>query len=221
MNITTQILNNTPAAGLAVGGLGAIAASKGNKKTGFALIALGTALFAYRFFGPEPGTCLHLDATPIQNCSLDELLTPIREGGGDRKAVLDLLEEAREVNCDNFLPWQENFHCFNDFNGDYMDGIRPSHLKENIMWGVDNTKRFFVALKSKCELDSAEKVSLIFQRYPHDTDMLGGGSFRNSALCFPWARELTLSSTWKEDVKELFHTGFAHFRDNLHLIKLA
>lgn len=221
MNVTTQILNDTSGIGLAVGAVGAFAVSRGNKKTGAALMALSAAVVAYRYFGPEPGTCLHLDNTPIQECSLDKLLTPIRDGGGDRKTILDLLEKTRGVSCDNFLPWQRNFHCFNDFDGDYMDGIRPSHLKENIMWGVDNTKRFFVALKSKCELLEGERMALIFQRYSHDTVMYGAGTFRESASCFPWASELTRSDKWKEDLENLFLLNATHFKQSFFPISLA
>ncbi len=164
---------------------------------------------------------IHLTgADPVQACNLTDLLNPVKDGGGARKIIYELLEKTRGITCENFLPWRNSFHGYGV--GEYMDGIRPHHLKESVMWGVDNWKRFFVAIKAKCSDSLDEKMALMFQRYSGSPNSIyGAGSWMESSGCFPWADGLTFYAGWQDRIVELFTNGAAHFTGKTENISLA
>lgn len=238
MNITTIAIGFTAGSTLALHG--AWQAAKGNKKTGYSEVALGIALVAGIYFYQESLIEIKsqkyiesiqqmfenrvLDVKiPLQECSLPDLLTPIKEGAqSERKTIFDLLNKTRGVTCDNFLPWRLSLNG----GGDYMDGIRPEHLKENVMWGFDHcfdtARRYFVAMRVMCSGSPDEKVALMFQRYSDDPNsMYGGGHYMESRACFPWTDALTAVRGWTDRLVELFTNNSTQFPGYQESITLA
>ena len=65
---------------------------------------------------------------------------------------------------------------------DYIDGIREIDMKKPVMWGIDNCRRLFVAIrKTSYHIDDgtlvdSDIVETFFQRYSNEGDVWTSGS---------------------------------------------
>lgn len=165
---------------------------------GFAVIAGGIAISAdaMKFFTPislpqaEPVAEAPKVIEGVFNCSLDSLKGVLQRSGENSTTsrVFNILNETRGVTCENFLPWQEAFHRGGT---GYIDGVHSNHLSNDVMWGIDQWQRPFIAMKYLCQKITPEGLSekiqgatALFQRYTNMDLLVTGGHFE-SKYCLP------------------------------------
>jgi hypothetical protein len=99
------------------------------------------------------------------------------ESGSDSitAKTFKVLEDTQGISCDNYLPWQNEFH---QGGTGYIDGIHATHLQKPAMWGINQWKRPYVAIKYVCDQTTEGAVAL-FQRYTGSgSSVVPGGHFQ-------------------------------------------
>jgi len=167
---------------------------------GLAVIAGGIAMNeeVMKFFATTPQVVPQ--AAPVAeapkviegvfNCSIDTLKGVLQKTGENSATsrVFSALSETQGVTCENFLPWQEAFHRGGT---GYIDGIHSDQLSKDVMWGIDQWQRPFIAMKYLCQKVLPEGLSekiqgatTLFQRYTNAAFLVTGGHFE-AKHCMP------------------------------------
>lgn len=103
-------------------------------------------------------------------CPADNLKEILKAGGSDSitAKTFRVLEDTQGISCDNYLPWQNEF---NKEGINRIDGINTTHLQKPVMWGIDNWKRPYIAIKYVCNQNN-ETLLTLFQSAIHSGSLL-------------------------------------------------
>lgn len=110
----------------------------------------------------------------VAACPIHALKDILNYGGSDSitAKTFEILEDTQGISCDNYLPWQNEFHRGGT---GYIDGIFGRHLQKPVMWGIDSVKRPYVAIKYVCN-ETKEETVTFFQRYPNTGESVVPGT---------------------------------------------
>lgn len=160
------------------------------QKIGLRFVAAGVAAIAFNVgrtaiasqFSKNPVSPPAVDegASTIEgvsSCSITALRGILDSGGSDSitAKTFKVLEDTKELSCDNHLPWRNEFHFGRSC---YIDGIDAKNLAKPAMWGIDPRKRPFVAIKYVCN-ETKEGAVAFFQRGPDSGyELKPGGHFK-------------------------------------------
>jgi hypothetical protein len=81
--------------------------------------------------------------------------------------IIDHLVTSPHLNCR--LDWDNKFCSL-----DYIDNISPEDLKSPIMWGIDNSHRLFIAIRTRMNDNPRLVVETFFQRYTYGKKWVSG-----------------------------------------------
>lgn len=163
-------------------GLGFVAA-------GVLAVAIGAGLICFGESAEpisEPNTSItHSSIATIEeiaNCPINALKNILNAGGSDSTTakVFKVLEDNQGISCENYLPWQDEFHRGGT---GYIDGIHAKHLQKSAMWGIDQWNRPYVAIKYVCD-QAKEGAVALFQRYTDSGNLMAAGGHFQPQGCF-------------------------------------
>jgi hypothetical protein len=124
----------------------------------------------------------------VAGCPIDALKDILKAGEPDYSGGSDsitaktfkVFEDTQGISCDNYLPWQNEFHRGGT---GYIDGIHTKHLQKPAMWGIDQWKRPYIAIKYVCDQTKEGAVAL-FQRYTNSGSTLASGGHFQPEGCY-------------------------------------
>lgn len=152
---------------------------------------------------------LHMKVTQGPLMVLSDILGKVGETSLTGK-LFTVLKETRGISLDNYLPWKSYFHAGGT---GYIDGIRPRDLKQPVMWGIDQWKRPYIAIKYLSRELNEQKAEVgavaFFQRYTNDGNLLvPGGYFQTSTPLFDVLKAAIPSKEIFENLSTLFKGQF-------------
>ena len=122
------------------------------------------------------------------------------------KPIVDAFGGIDKLPTYELLPFQNRF-----IKVDYIDSIKVSDMKSNIMIGIDCCSRLFICLKYK--ENKEEKVITFFERYTYEYSTWTTGTCYNTCLSpygYIYDRGIMKSTNILLEVKKIIENDFVY-----------